>query len=149
MLTRHLGAMAFTLLGHAKKEMNTERERERIREGWGRKREGKLYDYLESEPSLRPHSLQLAWDILQSCSGWTGYLFTCLFWFGFWFPSVGNKQLGIKSEATNIPTITSLHSGSKKQALFCWCSKDVLKQNVSVLPAVKEWADDQQILLPS
>lgn len=82
---------------------------------------------------------------LQGPSGWTGYSLTCLF--RFWFPSVGHKHL--KSEATNIPTTTSLHSGSKKKANFCWCSKDVLKQNFRVLPTGKDWAGHQQALLPS
>lgn len=39
MLTRHLGAMAFTLLGHAKKEMEREGERESER-GKGEKERG-------------------------------------------------------------------------------------------------------------
>lgn len=139
MLACHLGAMPSTLPGYDKKEMNTHT----LRKGGEGKERLILTWNLMDKPSLRPHSFSSA--SLQGPSGWTGYSLTCLFWF--WFPSVGNKHL--KSEATNIPTTTSLHSGSKKKANFCWCSKDVLKQNFRVLPAGKEWAGHQQALLPS
>ena len=33
---------------------------------------------------------------------------------------------------------TSLHSGSKKKATFCWCNTDVWKQNLNLLPAGTE-----------
>lgn len=80
----------------------------------------------------------------QDPNGWIGYLFVYLFRFWLWFPWIRSKHL--KNEAPNISTTTSLCSGSKKKANFCWCSKDVLKQNISVLPAVEERAGDTTVL---
>lgn len=128
--------------GHAKKEMNTP-----LREGGvgSRGERERLVLYLESDHML------FGWaEILHRALivGLGICLLVYLFRFWLWFPLIGNKHL--QSEVPDIWTTTSLHSRSKKAANFCWHSKDVLRQNLNVLPAVQEWAGDLQTpVLPS